>query len=118
MRESEDRIQSQCYTWFHNNYPQYRMLLNYNLNNSKNAIDGRRNKALGLQAGRADMTLYFEGSAYFLEFKTPTGTQQKIQKEFQAIVEHHGFEYFIIRDIETFKSTISYIISKRINGTD
>lgn len=107
--KAEDRIQAECNMWFTQNYPQYRGLLCYNLNNSANAIQGNKNKAMGLQAGRADMVFYFKGRAFMLEFKTPTGTQQKVQKEWMLQVMKNGFEYHIIRDLETFKNTINSI---------
>lgn len=95
--------------WFHNSFPALRGLLNYNLNNSKNAIDGNKNKAMGLQAGRADMVFYWKGKAYHIEMKTPKGTQRPIQKVWQELVEQHGFNYFIVRSLDEFKDVISWI---------
>jgi hypothetical protein len=109
LKKTEDRIQSECYIWFHNSFPDYRGLLCYNLNNSKNRIDGARNKALGLQAGRADMTFYWKGTAYFFELKTEIGTQQPVQKTWMLQMLSHGFEYHIIRDLETFQNIINQI---------
>ena len=109
-KEAEDRIQTACYAWFHNNYKKLRGLVNYNLNNSKNAIDGARNRALGLQAGRSDMTFYYGGRAYFIEFKTPEGRQSKIQKDFQKLVEGQGFKYDIVRSLEEFQELIKAIL--------
>lgn len=108
---SEERLQQECYMWFHNTYPQYRGLLNYNLNNSKNAIDGMKNKAMGLQAGRADMELLFNGSVYFLELKTKTGRQQPVQKKWQELVEARGFQYHIVRDVQMFSEVIKKIFA-------
>ena len=102
-KDSEDKIQSECFVWFHNTYPQYRGLLCYNLNNSKNRIDGARNKAKGLIAGRSDMVLYFRGTAFMLEFKTPDGYQSREQREWQNLVESHGFNYFLVRSLDEFK---------------
>ena len=102
----ENRIQQECFMWFHNEYPQYRGLLCYNLNNSKNKIQGNINKAMGLQPGRADMTLYFNGTALFIEMKTETGSQSSAQKSWQNVVENQGFEYVIVKNIKDFKKII------------
>lgn len=100
---TEERLQQECYVWFHNQFPHLRGLLCYNLNNSRNEIDGAKNKSLGLQAGRSDLTLYFRGRAYMIELKTDAGRQSKQQKEWQRVIESHGFDYVIIRSLDEFK---------------
>lgn len=110
MNDSEERIQQQMFMWFHNTYPELRGLLCYNLNNSKNKIDGNKNKSLGLQAGRSDMVLYYQGKAVMIELKTPTGKQQPIQKKWEETIKKQGFEYVIIRSLEDFKNFILDII--------
>lgn len=109
--KSEIKIQAECYLWFHNNFPELRGLLCYNLNNSANPIQGNQNKQLGLQKGRSDMVFYYKSKAYMIEFKTEDGTQQKEQIEWQRKIEEQGFEYFIIRGIEQFKELIEYLIA-------
>jgi hypothetical protein len=105
-KQSEDKIQSDCYVWFHNTYPNLRGLLCYNLNNSKNRIDGARNKAKGLIAGRSDMVLYYQSNAFMIEFKTLDGSQSVGQKEWEALVTSQGFQYHIIRSLEEFQRLI------------
>ena len=105
-KQSEDKIQSDCYVWFHNTYPHLRGLLCYNLNNSKNKIDGARNKAKGLIAGRSDMVLYYQSNAFMIEFKTSDGSQSAGQKEWEALVISQGFQYHIIRSLEKFQMLI------------
>jgi len=104
----EARIQQECYIWFHNTFPELRGCLCYNLNNSKNKIDGSRNKSLGLQKGRSDMVLYLNGKAIMVEFKTPTGKQSQAQKKWQKTIEGQGFKYMIIRSKEEFKILITW----------
>lgn len=110
IKESEDKIQSDCYVWFHNTYPNLRGLLCYNLNNSKNRIDGARNKAKGLIAGRSDMVLYYQSNAFMIEFKTSDGLQSVGQKKWEALVTSQGFQYHIIRSLEEFKSLILMLL--------
>ena len=89
--EAEERIQTFCYMWFHNTFPEYRGLLCCNLNNSKNKIDGARNKGMGLQKGRSDLVLYWQAKAHHIEMKTPTGEQSLEQIEWQRKVEAQCF---------------------------
>jgi hypothetical protein len=107
MKKAEDRIQQEIVQWFNNTYPSLRGLLCYNLNNSQNAIDGNRNKMKGLIAGRSDLVLYYCGEAYMIELKTLKGRQGDEQKAWQKLIESHGFEYFIIRDLKEFQQLVT-----------
>lgn len=111
--QTEGRIQEECFIWAHNFRPHTRQLLCYNLNNSKNKIDGNLNKGKGLIKGRSDFTLYWLGKAYFIEMKTPTGTQSPDQIIFQRVVESHGFQYFICRSLNEFIQIIDTIICEK-----
>ena len=110
--EAEERIQTACYVYFHNTFPEHRGLLCYNLNNSKNKIDGARNKAMGIQKGRSDLVLYWQGRAVMIEMKTPTGEQSPEQIEWQAKVEAQGFPYYIVRSLPEFQELIFSILKK------
>jgi len=107
---TEGRLQQECFMWAHNRYPETRQLLCYNLNNSKNKIDGNLNRAKGLIKGRADFTFYWNRTAYFIELKTATGTQSPDQKEFERIVTSAGFRYYIIRTLKEFQTLIETLI--------
>jgi hypothetical protein len=85
------------------------------LNNSKNKIDGNLNKAMGLQKGRSDMTFYYHGKAYMLEFKTPYGNQSPEQLTWMSKVEQEGFNYYLIRSLEEFQTIINNIINGKAN---
>jgi hypothetical protein len=114
--KSEERLHSDCYVWFHNTYPSLRGLLCYNLNNSKNRIDGARNKAKGLQPGRADFTLYYNGTAHFIELKTEIGSQSNGQKEWEKLVRSHGFNYYICKTLNEFQYAIKQRILSEIHS--
>lgn len=109
--DSEDRIHQAIYVWFHNEYPQLRGLLCYNLNNSRNAIDGNKNKLKGLQAGRSDLTFYFHGRAFFFEVKNESGTQSSEQKAWEVLMQNNGFNYYIVRNLDEFKAKLIAILS-------
>lgn len=106
----EDSLQAQCYIWFHNTYPEFRGLLSYNLNNSRNKIDGNKNLAMGLQKGRSDFELNLWRKTYFIEMKTENGKQSPEQEKWQKLVESHDFDYFVCRDFDEFKNLINHII--------
>jgi len=109
MYETEEALQAACYMWAHNSIPEIRGLLCYNLNNSKNARQAAINKGLGLQPGRADMVLYWKGKAVMIEMKLPGKGQQPVQRNWEALVRSHGFEYYIIKSLEDFQLLIKNI---------
>lgn len=104
--QSEIQMQAQCFIHHWNEYPAERGLLHANNNNSHNRIKGNQNKALGVVAGVADMEYLKGGVLYFLEFKTPEGTQSQAQRQFQKRVESEGAKYVVIRSFEQFKEFI------------
>lgn len=113
MTLTEDQIQSRCYIWFHNTYPQYRGLLFHVPNGgSRNMMEANKFKSMGVVAGVADIFFLWKTCCFIFEFKTLIGTQSDAQKKWQQAVEAEGFRYIIIRDEETFKSNICSIIGK------
>jgi len=110
MEMTEDKLQSECYQWFHIAYPELRGLLCYNLNNSRNKIRAMMDKGMGLQKGRSDLVFYYSGRAYMIEMKTENGKQTPEQKKWQEIVEKNGFEYTICKTIEQFQEIIKRIL--------
>jgi len=62
------------------------------------------------------MVFYYNGKAIMIEFKTPDGTQQKCQKEWQKQVEAQGFEYKIVRSLDEFKTLFSLNCSEIPNS--
>ena len=48
----------------------------------------------------------FNGKILFIEFKDEKGKQSEKQKDFESIVTSLGYEYHLIRDLETFKTLI------------
>lgn len=108
--QTEDAFQSSCYQWFHATYPQYRGLLCYNLNNSRNKIRAMMDKGMGLQKGRADMVFYYNGRACMIELKFNDGRQSKDQIEWERKIVKAGFSYYVIRSVEGFQQLINSII--------
>lgn len=104
--KSESRLQSDCFLWSWNELKETRGLICYNLNNSRNKIDGAMNKAMGLIAGRSDMTFYWKGRAIFIELKLPGEKQSSGQVKWERLVRANGFEYHVVTTLEQFQQII------------
>jgi hypothetical protein len=107
---SEGKLQQICFMWAWNAYPHLRGLLCYNLNNSKNKIDGNLNKGKGLIAGRSDMVFYYKGVATMIELKTENGKQSDAQIDWEAKIKAQGFDYYIIRSLEEFQRLFNSLV--------
>lgn len=64
-------------------------------------------RSVGLQDGVSDNIIIApRGKVYFIEFKTPTGTQQDNQKGFERVVTDLGHTYYIVRSLDAFRSLV------------
>jgi len=110
MKISEDRLQQLCFMHFTNTYclkhHEPRLLMFSVPNDSASVTEQMRKKATGLIAGVSDTIIIFPNKVVFCEFKTPTGKQSDSQIDFEARVNKLGFEYWIVRDLETFKNLV------------
>ena len=64
---------------------------------------------MGWVKGCSDLEYNYDGKTYFIELKTPKGKQSKEQKDFQSTLEKQGFEYHLIRDLDSFINLIDKI---------
>lgn len=113
----ENDLQSKCFLWAWNTYPEHRRMLFCVNNNSKHIVEAMQNKALGVVEGVSDMILiYYKGLAC-LEFKRPAtegrraGKQRAAQVAFQEAVEVRGHFYFLINNFDAFKYIYMRLIS-------
>jgi hypothetical protein len=102
---SEANLQKACYKLFCKLKPREHGLLYLNHNNAANAMQGAILKGMGMVAGVADMT-YLTTPVTFLEFKTEKGRQSEVQKNWQQLVESHGYRYVIIRSQMDFCNAV------------
>ena len=110
--QSEAQLQQKIVFWYWNEYPLLRGTLCYNNNNSIGGQRGRSNSSLGTIKGRSDLSLYLNKKALMIELKTERGYQSKAQKDWQELLELQGFEYIIIRSLDSFKKLIRARISE------
>lgn len=103
---SESRLQSDCFTWFHNSFPKHRQMLFHVQNKARNAIEGNKFKAMGVVKGVSDLILILPGRVIFIELKTESGNQMPEQEAFQRKVTERGHEYYIIRSLKEFQEFV------------
>lgn len=107
VRKREEQLQAKCSQWFWNTYPGLRRLLHHNDNNSHNAIEGARKKAIGVVKGIFDMELIVDRAVVFIELKIPPNGLTDEQKDFKEKVETRGHETIIIYSFEDFQKFIN-----------
>lgn len=111
---TENQLQQQIYMYFHNTYclkthnPRCSIFSVPN-GGSRNILEAKTLKATGVVAGVSDLIILIPNRCIFVELKTETGKQSDKQKDFENVVSDLGFEYYLIRSLEEFKSKISII---------
>jgi hypothetical protein len=105
---NEIQAQSKAFVNLWNSRPDLRGRVFAINNNSVNSIKGAMNKAMGVQAGVADMCyLKPEGKVVWIEWKTEIGKQSTEQKEFEKLCLSLGHEYKIVRNEQEFLEIIN-----------
>lgn len=114
QKETEGRIQAECFQWFNNTFPNLRGLMYHVPNGGKmSGSAGNRLKAMGVVAGVPDLEFHFWRRTFFLECKTPTGTIQKEQTAIHTILHEHGFRVFIFRSLQEFQTLVWAILEDK-----
>ena len=114
--QSENALQQKCYFWFHNTYPEYRGLLFAVPNGGKRTKrEAKTLKLTGVYSGVSDMIFLFNSKCYLLELKRDLSfaVLSEKQKKWKQLVEKNGFDYLVIRNLESFRFEINSIINKR-----
>lgn len=96
MIQTELKEQSEVCTEFWNRYPEERKLWHANNNNSSDANEGAKNRALGVVAGVSDLEYAKRGICHFIEYKKIGGSQNPEQIKFQKKIEAEGFPYHLV----------------------
>lgn len=107
---SEIQLQSKCFQWTWNQYPETRRCFFHVPNGgSRNKIEAGQLKASGVVAGIPDMILVWKCVPYAFEFKTETGILSESQKEVHKAWINNAV-VTVIRDYETFQLIFKSII--------
>lgn len=105
----EITLQSRCFLWAWNSYPENRRMLFHVQNKARNKIEGAKFKAMGVVSGVSDLILVTEGRVVFIELKTGKGVQSEEQQEFEGRVKERGHSYVIIRTEAEFKKLVTLL---------
>lgn len=114
----EMRIQADCVRAAWNDFPETRNLLFHveNENPHGNSFVGAIRRAQGVIRGVSDLVLLLprgKWHALLIEMKTKDGSQSKWQKEWQALVESHGYRYEVIRSEEDFRALLTEYLAEK-----
>lgn len=111
---NEGKIQSACYLYFWENYPQYRGLYfavpNENNRADSNAITGAIRRSMGVYHGVSDTLMLIPRGPFHglcIEYKDEHGKQSVHQVAWQKLVEEQGYMYRVCRSLEQFKAILA-----------
>jgi hypothetical protein len=109
--KTEAKIQQEIVMYFKNEFCRVgcnpRCIIFSVPNESNSKRETMQKMAIGMMPGVSDLIVIFPDRVIFIEIKTPEGRQSPSQKDFQATVSDLGFEYFVVRSLEQFKTKIS-----------
>lgn len=112
MRFMESHLQQSMITYFRYQYPKYNKLL-FSIPNGA-FLAGTKEQRIrqwhrlereGAITGAADLFLSIprQGfNGFYIEVKTPKGTQSKEQREFMKLVREMGYKYEVVKTIDEF----------------
>lgn len=115
---TEARIQQQCFIHYQNTYclPQHKpRCIIWHVANE----NAQRLMSIGLLAGVSDLVIIHaiegmtQGVHVYIEVKTPKGKQSPAQVDFMRRIEALGYEYHVVRSVESFVELIS-LLNKRL----
>jgi hypothetical protein len=107
--KTEAKIQQECVVWFRNNFQRKGVdkgIIFSVPNERKSYMEIKDLLLTGLLSGVSDLIVILQGKVIFFELKNEKGKQSDKQKIFQKQVENLGFNYYLIRDFESFKNII------------
>lgn len=115
--KAHDKLQSDCFMWFWNTYPEHRYLMHSNLGNLTTQISGTAGaikmgqlKSMGIVKGVLDLEFYYRGVLYVFDIKIGPDKLSKEQLSFISKIEEHGGEALEVRSIEQFQNFIKNIL--------
>lgn len=110
----EEKLQEACVLWFYRQYPK-RTIYSIPNGGSRDEREMVNLKKTGLLPGASDLVIPEAHHGYhcwFIEIKTPTGTQTPEQKEFEKQVTKVGNKYSIIRNVDQFINEVTAYLNE------
>lgn len=106
-KETESKLQQDCFVWFWNEFPNLRRTLFHVPNGGQRGrVAGNRMKSIGVVAGVPDFVFLHAGQCHFIELKTDSGLISGKQKEIHFIFAKQGFKVNVIRSFDEFTKLI------------
>lgn len=112
-KETEGKLQADCFQWFNNTFPHLRGLLYHVPNGEKrDPVTANLLKAKGVVAGVPDLEFHYRAKTYFFEAKRPDGegVLSDAQKAIHKQLDIQRFIVWVFNDLETFQYLINCII--------
>jgi hypothetical protein len=103
---SHDRLQSECYQWHHNTYPEDRGFVRLIYSNPRNQINGKLLQAMGLIPGTPDQVWWRKGNDVYFEFKVKPDRVSKQQAETHDLLKSIGKHVWIVWNLEDYKDIV------------
>lgn len=104
---TEAQLQNQIVIFYRNNYQMKGEGLIFSVAN-ESTYKNKVFKATGTLSGVSDLIVLLPNAkCLFIELKTETGIQSEKQKDFENVVSDLGFEYYLVKSLELFKSIIN-----------
>ena len=103
-KHPERDLQEKCVYYVRKNHKNWLVFSVPNEFARGEAPEARR---MGMLKGASDLIVVKPDQIFFIEFKSDIGTQTVEQKRFEAKVQKNGFNYYIIRDFNTFKNVVN-----------
>jgi hypothetical protein len=134
---TEDQLQSECFQWAWNTFPDTRRLLfhvpnerdtgipswikkllkehfplalEFLIRKSNPKIQGMRNKVIGVVSGVADLLFLWHGKTFAFELKVGSNKQSENQKLWEITATPHIEKYYLITNFEDFKFHFTEIV--------
>lgn len=111
---SESRLQQECVVWYNNTFclkhhnPRG-LIFSVPNGGSRDVREAMTMKLTGLLKGASDLILILPNKKLiFVELKLENGRQSVEQIDFENRVKELGYEYFLCRNLEDFKSCCTF----------
>jgi hypothetical protein len=101
---TEAQLQQQIVIYFKNNHKG--LIFSVPNGGTRNPIEAKILKLTGSLAGVSDLIVIQQNKIIFVEVKIEKGIQSEVQIKFQNNVQNLGFEYYLVRSLEQFKSIL------------
>lgn len=118
-KQSHDRLQSRCFLFLWNEYPELRYLCFRTMNNLTTQIANPTKakavmaiqRSMGMVKGTTDLVFYYAGRLYAFDIKVGKDKLKPEQVEFISAITAQGGYGCEIRSLDQFKDIISRIVN-------